>query len=277
MHILFFAYAVFVMSSLILGEVIDDNLYGVTFLDTTTGREFPADFWSIAQYVLVKNLGLSMLILFAGLMDLTLTGFLSYHLYLIYIGQTTNESFKWGSIKKIHFKLVLAYKKFLRLQKASETSSGTDSATIISLPTSECDPKNVGVAENTGTLSADVSISTDFATLGDEYVCVESASSYPDGSEVLVVPLGDKVVALNPLVTEGEKRKDEKDEEDKSNANKTDKKLDKINSTDKVPPVPRHPIRAALENDDDFPDVLEKDPGPMPRNIYRKGLFKGLW
>ena len=303
MHIIFFAYAVFVMSSLILGEVKDDNLYGVTFLDTTTGREFPADFWSIAQYVLVKNLGLSMLILFAGLMDLTLTGFLSYHLYLIYIGETTNESFKWTSIKKLHSKLVLANKKFLRLQKESETSVSSsvpdsDSATTVAVLTSESTVKddvkgviqNVGVSDHPITLPTAAPVSTDFATLGDEYVCVESASSYPDASDVLEVPPKDKVAEVNPLVKESEKEKDEEEDDDedeeeeeegvediKTVTNKTDENPIIAGATAKVPPVLRHPIRAALENDEDFPDVLEKHPGPMPPNIYRKGLFKGLW
>ena len=119
-HVLFFAYGVFVMVSIVLGQLFDENLFDVTFLDVRTGREFHADNTSIAHYLIKRNLGLCMLIIFAGIMDLVLFGFLSYHIYLIFKGQTTNESFKWASLKKFHKKLCSAHQKYLKQNKNNE-------------------------------------------------------------------------------------------------------------------------------------------------------------
>ena len=110
------------MVSIVLGQLFDENLFDVTFLDVRTGREFHADNTSIAHYLIKRNLGLCMLIIFAGIMDLVLIGFLSYHIYLIFKGQTTNESFKWASLKKFHKKLCGAHQKYLKQNKNNENT-----------------------------------------------------------------------------------------------------------------------------------------------------------
>ena len=110
------------MVSIVLGQLFDENLFDVTFLDVRTGREFHADNTSIAHYLIKRNLGLCMLIIFAGIMDLVLIGFLSYHIYLIFKGQTTNESFKWASLKKFHKKLCSAHQKYLKQNKINENT-----------------------------------------------------------------------------------------------------------------------------------------------------------
>ena len=43
--------------------------------------------------------------------------FFNYHLYLIYQGQTTNESFKWASVVLTHKRLLKAHDKYLELSR----------------------------------------------------------------------------------------------------------------------------------------------------------------
>ena len=43
--------------------------------------------------------------------------FFSYHLYLIFQGQTTNESFKWASVALTHKRLLKAHDKYLKLSR----------------------------------------------------------------------------------------------------------------------------------------------------------------
>jgi hypothetical protein len=64
------------------------------------------DFHVFAQCV---RLSLILLGIFAYIMGLAILSFFGYHSYLIFIGQTTNETFKWGTAKKIYKKLVDAF------------------------------------------------------------------------------------------------------------------------------------------------------------------------
>jgi hypothetical protein len=305
-HAAFFAYAVFIITSLIIGEVKDDKLFDVTFLDTATGREFKADFWNVAQYVITKNLGLSMLNIFAGIMDFVLIGFLSYHLYLVYMGQTTNESFKWSSLSKLHAKLNVSYKKYLKTVN-SKISSGTVDSTVdgsipIKLESSASPLESLahkssspavvkGAAghmvgnenENGGAVTSTVegnsisnSICTsdsaagpDFESIGDEYVCVDSVS------------------ISDHLRTEGHEEEahiiDQKEVVEEvvraveAVVKPIVRKEAKLEPSREVSAVYRHSIRDALESNQDIPDVLEKPPGPFPLNIYRKGFFQNMW
>ena len=57
------------------------------------------------KYILFENIGLLLIFLLAFVMAVALILFLSYHLYLISIGHTTNESFKWGELHYIYLYL----------------------------------------------------------------------------------------------------------------------------------------------------------------------------
>jgi DHHC palmitoyltransferase len=312
-HAAFFAYAVFVITSLIVGEVKDDKLFDVTFLDTSTGREFKADFWNVAQYVITKNLGLSMLNIFAGIMDFVLIGFLSYHLYLVYMGQTTNESFKWSSLSKVHSKLNAAYKKYLKVEK-SKTGTGSADTTVDGSTLEKSEPsanslkgavhdigstaamkgavghvvgkKNendsgsavTSTAEGNGNSSSSSSSSressspapapalggTDFESLGDEYVCVESLS-----------------ISEHLRREEQEERIVDQKEVAKEVVKDVVKEVKQEVAAEVEPSresslVYRHPIRDVVDSNQEMPDVLEMPPGPFPLNIYRKSFFENM-
>jgi hypothetical protein len=50
----------------------------------------------ILQYIVRDNLLLTGVFFFALVMGFAITGFFLYHVYLLYIGRTTNESFKYS-------------------------------------------------------------------------------------------------------------------------------------------------------------------------------------
>ena len=297
-HAAFFAYAVFVITSLMVGEVKDENLFNVTFLDTSTGREFKADFWNVAQYVITKNLGLSMLNIFAGIMDLVLVGFLTYHLYLVRVGHTTNESFKWSSLNKIHAKLTAAHSKFLKIQESRNgTVVGTDCALNGSISmkfksSGEALDKigqNVGAkinsvggaghevesaVKNTTESSSSSSSSapcSDFEALGDEYVCVDSTSilDHLKDEEQMKGSIGKTETMLKKEQEKVDVKEKEKEKEKQIVKQEGESSID-------PPAVYRHPIREVIESNSDIPDILEKPPGPFPPNIYRKSFFENM-
>lgn len=59
-------------------------------------QEFKASYWMIAVYVLNTRMILALISLLALVMGIAVGAFLVYHCYLLFIGQTTNETFKWG-------------------------------------------------------------------------------------------------------------------------------------------------------------------------------------
>lgn len=310
-HVAFFAYAVFVITSLFIGEVKDDKLFDVTFLDTSTGREFKADFWNVAQYVITKNLGLCMLNIFAGIMDLVLIGFLSYHLYLVHMGQTTNESFKWASLIKVHAKLTAAYKKYLTTEKSKTSSGRGDSTVDTSIPvkpkSSANPPENlvngsgstaavmnaaaqIGGSKNeeedengsavistaVGSSKSSSASDPDFESLGDEYVCVDSLSILEhlssEGQEGLVIDQKKIVTKVVKEVDSVVKSIVRQEEKGEVKA----KVEVEVEPSREVPVAYRHLIRDIIESHQEVPDVLEHSPGPLPPNIYRKSFMESM-
>ena len=39
----------------------------------------------------------------------------------------------------------------------------------------------------------------------------------------------------------------------------------------------RHPFRIMIEEEEDFPDLFSRDPGPFPRNLFNRGFFVNIW
>ena len=305
-HVVFFAYAVFVITSIIVGQVKDEDLFDVVFKDTSTGQEYAADFWTVTQYIMVKNIYLSMLNIFAAIMDLVLFGFFCYHVYLVSLGQTTNESFKWASIKQVQSKLVTAYKKFIKQGLKEETcnpAKAVDSVPVIAEDTvgssliteagagaslHDLSMKEVRDAVDTvdkskgvtlGHAQKDVNDSdgSDDA-VGGGYVCVESLSvtKTPDksiqssASEVSVMDTMNTAPDASDTAVDGV--------EALSGVSSSGLNADKITHV-LSPPNPnptRHPIRTFIDGTYSLPDVLEESPLPLPANIYNKGIFSGL-
>lgn len=309
-HVVFFAYAVFVITSIIVGQVKDEDLFDVVFKDTSTGQEYAADFWTVTQYIMVKNIYLSMLNIFAAIMDLVLFGFFSYHLYLVSLGQTTNESFKWASIKQVQSKLVSAYKKFAKQGLKEEICNPAKAEAEDSVPVVAEDlvgsslitdagsgaslhdlsmkgvhgavdtiDKSKGVTLGHAQKDANDSDGSDDA-VGGGYVCVESLSvtKIPDESIQLSVSVSDVSVVdtKNTALEASDSAVD--GVEALSGVLSSGLNADKITHVLSPPnPTPtRHPIRTFIDGTYSLPDVLEESPLPLPANIYNKGIFSGL-
>ena len=65
-----------------------------------------------------------MLCIFAGVMGVAIAAFLGFHLYLVWIGQTTNETHKWSQILNAHKRLLTAYEEQNGLKKESPSWTG---------------------------------------------------------------------------------------------------------------------------------------------------------
>lgn len=66
------------------------------FISLSCLQEFKASYYMIGMYILNSNLGLVLVFLVAAIMGIAIFCFFLYHFYLLCIGQTTNETFKWG-------------------------------------------------------------------------------------------------------------------------------------------------------------------------------------
>jgi DHHC palmitoyltransferase len=298
-HAAFFAYAVFVITSVILGQVKDENLFDVVFKDTTTGIEYNADFWTVTQYIVVRNLYLSMLNIFAAIMDIVLLGFVCYHLYLVSVGQTTNESFKWASMKQVQSKLVTAHKKYLKQNKEDGMSKpASDSVLVDAAETTESlktKAKEAGLgmkevnavgsegAVGIGRVQKDVTDSdgSDDA-IGDGYVCVQSLSVPPvepakhsavgEASSSVSASSVPSLQEASDLAAEGVKAlSGMAGVSGIASQGPTEEKI-----THKISAPVNHPIRTFIDGTYSLPDVLEEAPTPLPPNIYNKGIFQGL-
>lgn len=72
------------------------------FIDPATGKFFTLASrpWRLMEHLSVRFTVLFALFFCTMILCLLLIGFLGYHLYLIAIGQTTNESFKWSDLNR---------------------------------------------------------------------------------------------------------------------------------------------------------------------------------
>jgi hypothetical protein len=108
---------------MLVSEIYERDLFSATFYNTRTQQHFPATYSMLFQYVLGKHLGLFIIWLFCLIMDIAIFAFLSYHLLLIARGQTTNETYKWAAVKRIHKKMVTAYKDYSEKKEVTGVSS----------------------------------------------------------------------------------------------------------------------------------------------------------
>uniref|UniRef100_A0A7S3H6R2 Uncharacterized protein n=2 Tax=Spumella elongata TaxID=89044 RepID=A0A7S3H6R2_9STRA len=79
----------------------------------------------VARYILKDNISLTAIGAFAAVMGLAITVFTLYHLYLLYIGQTTNESFKYSSYKDAYADMKKAHLAYLESVKTGKRQPAT--------------------------------------------------------------------------------------------------------------------------------------------------------
>ena len=97
-------YGSWAMASVLYGEVLDKNLLNATFFNAITGAEVQADYIIVFHYLFMRYFQISGVLLLLTVMSLMLGIFLGFHLYITSRNMTTNEFFKWRSVKKWHKK-----------------------------------------------------------------------------------------------------------------------------------------------------------------------------
>jgi palmitoyltransferase len=244
----FFIYATIVISLVLVSEVYEKDLMNATFYNHITGEEFKADWLIVFQYVITRQSVLFAVWLIAVVMGIAVTAFLGYHLYLLWAGTTTNETFKWDYVKKVHKELTRSYMAFKAAQryggipsqrKSKRRSNGkeqtiqltdcTSSATIdINNSAVMDDGKQNENATNEPTI-LNKALSTKEVVDSEFVGCVPVGFKFNE-------PIGYKKQFIRSI-------------------------MDKIDE----------------EEEDDLPEYLEEDPGPLPKNIYKIGLLKTLW
>lgn len=90
--------------------------HGLWHYKDNTGIIHATPYSYIFQYLVYVAVPIMALFLFTVFIGAVVYGFLGYHLYLIYKGTTTNETFKWGDVNR-------ARKQFLVNQERKQKNS----------------------------------------------------------------------------------------------------------------------------------------------------------
>ena len=122
-HVGMCIYGTWAMASVLYGEVLDKNLLNATFFNAVTGAEVQADYIIVFHYLFMRYFQISGVLLLMSVMSLMLGIFLGFHLYITSRNMTTNEFFKWRSVKKWHKKERQKFQESLKAKKRSPKSN----------------------------------------------------------------------------------------------------------------------------------------------------------
>lgn len=125
-HLAMCLYGTYVLCCLFYGEVQEQKLLDVRFVDRYTGEEFGATNWIIVQYMFHNYLWESGVLLLVGVMAIALCLFLAYHCYLTSFNMTTNEAYKWGHVKQWYKDETRRYQKAVKNGTAILELSGSE-------------------------------------------------------------------------------------------------------------------------------------------------------
>lgn len=104
-HLVFFGFGSWIVFSVMASETYERDLFNATFV-TQTGEQLQATTLLVVSHVIRQEVALFSLLVFALAFFLAIAGFLSYHLYLVAMGTTTNESFKWRDLRTAYARAV---------------------------------------------------------------------------------------------------------------------------------------------------------------------------
>jgi hypothetical protein len=113
-HVFMCWYGTWVMASVMYGEILEKDLLNATFFNVGTGVEVKADFVIVFHYIFRRHFQLCGVLLLMSVMGATLGIFLGFHLYITSLNMTTNEYFKWRSVKRWHRKERLKYEAAMK-------------------------------------------------------------------------------------------------------------------------------------------------------------------
>lgn len=99
-HVALLAYGAFCLGAILLSYVYDKNLFDAHFYSPKEQRVVQASWRVILQYVMFNNWALFGVFVLCSVMAIVLACFTGYHLWLAAQNLTTNESYKWGDVKR---------------------------------------------------------------------------------------------------------------------------------------------------------------------------------
>jgi len=105
------------------GDVDDKHLFEATFFNAATGEEVAPTLAVVVHWVIHRHTYLSAVLLLLSVMGLVLSGFLSFHSYLIFNNMTTNEYFKWREVQKWHKDITNEYRRSLKYRQQENTTN----------------------------------------------------------------------------------------------------------------------------------------------------------
>jgi hypothetical protein len=119
------------------GEVLDKDLLNAIFYNAATGEEVQADYFVVFHYLFIRHFELCCVLLLMSVMGLMLGLFLGFHLYITSINMTTNEYFKWRSVKRWHNKERLKYETALKVGLIATTECNSELLSQQQVPDSD--------------------------------------------------------------------------------------------------------------------------------------------
>lgn len=123
--LIYYAYA---LGLVLFSEIYRRDLFNATFKNRNTGEIYQATYWMLFNFLLNdkrENMVILVLMMLAGVMGVTIFFFMLYHVYLIACGKTTNESFKWDSVKYAYKQLVKAHENYKKNGSKSVDAKGS--------------------------------------------------------------------------------------------------------------------------------------------------------
>lgn len=125
-HVCMCLYGTWVVGAVMYGEVLDKDLLNAIFYNAATGEEVQADYFVVFHYLFIRHFELCCVLLLMSVMVLMLGLFLGFHLYITSINMTTNEYFKWRSVKRWHNKERLKYETALKVGLIATTECNSE-------------------------------------------------------------------------------------------------------------------------------------------------------
>ncbi|PRP89340.1 hypothetical protein PROFUN_02214 [Planoprotostelium fungivorum] len=96
----------------------EGRIWDMRFRDPETGQTYEASYLLVFQWVMSAGGLVAPLGLFTGIISIVLYGFFAYHIYLIVVNTTTNESYKWYDyVDQAQVKFYMAHKDEIEEQK----------------------------------------------------------------------------------------------------------------------------------------------------------------
>lgn len=268
----YFLYFAYIMWLMLLSPVYERNLLNATFVNSVTGQEFKASWLLVARYVLNSHMILAMVCMLSGAFGIALVMFLLYHLNMVRLGTTTNETLKWATVRRIHRMLIKAHEKFVAMEQGQEVEADEPVSMYERLVALLGVRRWRRSATTTSTSSTSVTAAAPASTSGMSRVSADRDDSAAVGCVAGGSSGGDD--ARGGVCAEMSAGKNDREKQGAGAEAEDDAAVDRIDIRNF--PGALHPVRWVIEHSC-VPAIIPSHPGPEPDNIYRVGVLKSIY